>query len=704
MPGTEVEPRPDHAPVHVPGMPQPRRQSEALPARIIRAARRRRDISVPVAVPAVAWTAAEIMHANGTGSDAAYAGAALTAAVWWFAPHKWTRKDGTPRMPEVWYARLSAVAGCGWLSAASLLGPVSGAGPGLAGSLAVLSGAWGYFWWQHHRVRGTKDRERLLAGWQAWWAAHAPAWGVGGSRVIAAEEKPSQVRLRVQLVPGRQSFHSVKDAVHLIESALQGHSDIGMVRVEPVKGNPSQADVFMKRENPLREVIEWDPSLAPRSVHEDAVLGMSETGELVRVPQRTNAFVNGKTRSGKSNHLALRVVQLSGCPDSRQIVIDLKKRSARPLLKSAAVDWVITDLDEARACLRMLCAEIAARARDWDTGQEQALADPRTPAIHVLIDEANPLTSVTAGDSECARLLAIGASQGSGLEEYFEVYTQYGALEESVRTEQTRMNLPLRACYAVEHADHGSYALGDARSDASRLEEKGEFLMKLGPRARPEKLRAPHVPHSLLERVCAENARTVKRPRLLLFCGGEPSGFGSLTWQEWWDRRHLRTDPAFRPVSPQYAAAVEMFGDPGETEHGPGYAPAAAVPPPAGGQDEDGAAVAARIAAETEGDDIAPAPGAAARASAGKAARRKAFCDALAAAGPAGISRRELIEASGMSPSWVSDTLSRLADRGAVTRVDDGVWRPVPGRSVHAELGAVAEGDAALLTLVHSAQ
>jgi len=698
MPGTQVEPRPDHAPVPVPGMPQRKRESEAAPLRAWRSARRNRHVSVPLAVPPAVWTAGEIMHAYGMGGYAGIAGLVLAGSVWFFAPHKWTGKDGEPRWPEVWYARLSAAALWLWLWGASSLGATAGTdGEALGPLLLALSIAWGVPWYRHKRPRGLKKRERLLREWRAFWEGHSYAWDLGGSRVTDAEEKRSQVRLRVQLMPGRQSFQHVRGTVHLIESALQDQSDIGMVRVAPVKGNGSQVDVFMKRENPLREVIEWDPSLAPRSVHDLAVLGVSETGDLVRAPMRTSAFVNGMTRSGKSNHLALRLAQLTGCDDDRQVVIDLKKRSARPLLKAAAVDCVITDRDEARDVLRMLCAEIAARSRDWDTGEEQALATPSVPAFHVMIDEANPLTSVTAGTAECARLLAVGASQGSGLEVYYEVYTQYGALEESVQTEQTRMNLPLRACYAVENADHGAFALGDGhRHDASKLEEKGEFLLKLGPKARDERVRAPHMPHRLLEEITAANAREVRRPRLMLYCGNEPSGIGGLTWQEWWNRRHLRIDPAYRSISPQYAEAAEEYGEPDQDSVSPSSAPPPAEDAAGTGT---GAAVAAMIAAETAGDDLAPTAAAAAAVAGTGATRRERFAAALAAASGTGITRGALADASGYSPSLVSAELKRLSERGAAVSRDQ-KWLPVPGRDVLAEMEAARAGDDALLHLV----
>jgi hypothetical protein len=696
MPGTQVEPRPDRAPVPVPGMPQRKLKSEAPLVRAWRSAKRNRHVTVPLAVPAVTWTAAEIMHAYGMGGYAGIAGFVLAGSVWFFAPHKWTGKDGLPRWPEVWYARLSAAALWLWVWGAASLGATSGTdGEALGPLLLALSIAWGIPWYRHKRPRGMKRRERLLREWGAWWAGHAGTWSADGSRVIEAEEKHVQDRVRIQLVPGRQSVQTIRSALPLIESSLGDRSDIGMIRVEPVKGNPSQVDLFIKRENPLRDPVEWDPALAPRSVHDDRSLGMTEAGEQARAPQRASSFINGRTRSGKGNHLLVRIAQLSGCPDALTAFIDLKQRSARYLIRSQAVDWVITDRDEARDYLRMICAEIAARARDWDTGEEQAMATPSSPALFTLVDEANPLTSVTAGDAECARLLAIGTSQGAGLEVYFDVATQYGALEESVRTEQTRMNLPLRVCYATVSADHGQYALGDSwKYDTSKLEEQGEFLMKLGPKARPEKVRAPKMPFSLLEKIAAANAREVRKARLKLYCGNEPSGIDGLTWQEWRDRRWLRIDPAFRSVSPQYAEAVERYGEP---DQGSVSLSPVASPPPAEEGTDTGAAVAAMIAAETEGDDIAPTAAGAARARGGVARGRDAFAAALASAGQDGTSPADLTAASGMSRSWVHDMLARLADRGAAVKVRRGRYAPAPGTDIARALRDIEAGDTALL-------
>lgn len=690
MPGTDVEPR-RNLPVPVPGAPQRKRESEALPAVLLRGARRNRAVSVPLSLPPVTWTAAEIMHAYGLGPEMAAAGAVGTISVCLFASHKWDRPA------EVWYARASAACFSAWGTAAAFLGPVSHSGPPLAGSLAVLCAAWGIPWYRHYRVRGRKDRERLLREWQAWWDGHSVAWGAGGSHVIDVEDKPAQARLRVQLIRGRQSLQVLRGALHLIESAAA--VDHGMVRVAPVKGDASQADVFIKQENPLADVVEWDPALAPSSVHDMVFRGLSETGQKVMVPQRVSAFINGKTDSGKSNSQQARIAELSGCADARAFVIDLKQRNARPLLKSGAVDWVITDPEEAGHALRMLCAEIAARSREWDTGTEQALADEHTPALIALIDETRLLTSEAVGRPGALRAddLATVASTGRAVEVYTEVATQYGSLSESVGTEQTRMNLPLRVCFAVETAAHGVFALGEGGGDASKLEGKGEFLMKLGPKAKMERLRAPHMPHSLLEQVCADNGRRVRKHRLVLFCGNEPSGIDGLTWQQWYDRRHLRVNETFRGISPQYQAALEEFGEPAPAP-APGASPLVrprlvpAAPLP---EQDSGAAVSARIAAETAGPDLPSSPDVRARATEIYERSLAAFFALIASAPPEGTATKSLIDRSGISSSQAYKILDQLAERGAVTR-PRGAVAPVPGRDAEAEYAAVRAGNDAL--------
>lgn len=702
-PGKEVVKRPSHPPVPVER--QRRRESEAIVPRSFRSARRNRHLTVPLAVPPACWTCALVMHSVPHGWGLTLVGTGIAAAwTWGRAPGRWDRNEKWWR-DEVLYARASAAAAFGWLSLAAWLGPLDSDAGSIAfgSSLLALSAAWGFPWWRHKRPRGQRRRQKALARWDGWWQHYCASWGLSGSRVVEAAESGVTIRLRIQLWAGHQTVDDVKAVLRRVESALDGMVDHGMVRVAKVERKPSQAEIFIKREDPLEREVTWDQALAPRSVHEMALDGLTETGNWKHTSMRVNAWVLGKTRMGKSNHLLVRLAQLSGCADDRQVIIDLKGgRSARPALETGCAEYVITTVDEARMYLRMAIAEIKARAVHCYTGDEQLLATEEVPAVHTLIDETYGLTSAPAGDAECARHLATLASQGSGLEWYVEVYTQYGALEESVQTEQTRMNLALRVVYAVEAADHGSYAIADyANHDASRLRQKGVHLIKDGPEALTEQVRAPKMEHSLFREIASANVRRLgdRRP-LRLYCGGEVAipgdpeqGIPDVTWQQWWDGRWGRLDPRFGPFSPQYQEQADG-------QAGAAGAPPRPAAPAARAVTPEAAEVAAGIAAEADAYEDAPdgpLPKGSPRLADVLAAQREALCDALMAA-PGGISPAQLAAECGMSESTVYVKLGRLTAAGALTKVQRGLWAAVPGKDVHAALDAVEARDAALKT------
>lgn len=659
---------------------QRKRESESA----LRWLRTRRHWTVPAAVPLAALGAAAVVARLPEVPQVALIAFAwaFAAAVALFARHKWTDASGEPRWPEVIYAIASAVTAAGWLTAACFTGVTIWS----LVPLAALGLAWGVPWWWHKRPRGARKRAALIAKWDGWWQSLALHWGLGGSAVIGVSPMGVTTRLRIQGLPGRHSIQHVRQVMHLIESGLDGYADIGMIRAEPVKGKPSQFDLFLKKENPLRRPVNYDLALAPRSVHEPLVKGLAETGAWKTVSARRNTFTIGETRSGKSNDLLVKLAQLTGCSDDWQILIDLKGgRSARPVLRAGAAGYVVTEVDEARMTLRMLGAEATARAKHaYVDEEEQLLASDEIPALHCMVDETHGLTSVANGDTECVRLMGIVASQGNGLEIYLDVYTQHGSLEESVRTEQIRANLPQRTVYRVAEARHGAYVIPEYHKlDASRLEEKGTCYLKDGKEAFPEQVRAPHMPHALLRQVATANAALVAgRPALRLYCGAEMSPAG-ITWQEWWDTRWLRLDPAFRRDSPQYAAAVAAYSPAAE----PTLTTAATAPAAAG--DADARTAAAQIEAELAALPAADTlPGVNLRPVI--AAQEEAFAAALEGASPGGISPRQLQEESGRGRTWIHQMLNALMETGATTQVGRGRYAPVPGVSIAQAMAMIA--------------
>jgi hypothetical protein len=682
MPGKELVPRPAVSPPDVARPPWEQRVRKEPSPTAWQWLRRRHHWTLPAFLPVPVLAAGAAVHAYHLGGYVLAVGAAVLAGVALFGGIKWSRG------PELLYACLSALALTSWLAVAAWYGP---AHLGMLIALAVLAAAWGFPWWRHKRPRGQRKRQKRIGKWDTWWQSHAWSWNLGGSKVIDVQEMNLTTKVRVQGLAGRHSVQHVNQVMHLIESGLDGFADIGMVRVEAVKGHANWFDFYFKRENPLKGIVEYDPALAPRSVHEDIAVGLKESGTWKTIPARCNRFVIGASRTGKSNDLLGCLAALTGVPDDVQIIIDLKGgRSARPVLKAGAAGYVITELDEARMCERMLNAEIDARAKYAPDDDEQLAATIEDPALHLIIDEVHGLTSVPNGDAECAAKLALIASKGMGLEVYVWVFTQHGSLEDSVRTEQTRFNLPVRTVYRVEQARHGAYGIEEYNKlDASKLEEKGTAYWKDGPHATAEQVRGPHMPHKLLEQVAAQNAALVHRPPLQLYCGDQDAGNGQ-TWQEWWDTRWLRLDPAFHDISPQYQAAAasspaEAFAAMPE--------PPEPAPAPAPGEG-DAAQAAARIQAELDEvhrglpRDFKPAK---VNLAPVIALQKDAFATALESAPPGGISPKQLAEESGRGRTWVHGQLTALVDLGVVTQIGYGRYAPVDGHDIRRALAAIKE-------------
>lgn len=694
MPGKDLVPRPVVLPPAVLRPPWQPDADRETPTPAYRWLWQRRHWTVPLlmVLPGV-WLAGLLIHWQHWGVYFGMAALPTLISVFLVAASgkKWDRRG------EQIYAVTTVLVFSVWLELAGLI-PVTNVW--FAGSLLILVAAWGVFWYRHKRPRGHRRRQRLIGKWDVWWQSNCWHWNLGGSKVVGVWLMGVTTKIRIQGIAGRHSITHVRQVMHLIESGADGHADIGMVRAEPVKGHPAQFDLFFKKENPLKVIVEFDMSLSPKSVHEPMVDGMAESGSWKTISPRRNRFVIGETRSGKSNDLLVGLAQLTGCPDDYQILIDLKGgRSARPVLEAAAVACVITETDDARLLLRMLEAEALARAKNAYTGDEQLLATTECPALHLLIDEVNGLTSVANGDSECAGKLGRVASLGNGVEIYTWVYTQHGSLEESVRHEQTRANLPCRTCYRVAEARHGAYAIAEySKLDASKLEENGTHYLKDGPSALPEQVRAPLMEHKLLKKIAAQNAAMVgTRPPLRLYCGSQVA-FGQTTWQQWWDSRWARLDPAFHEISPQYQAYAAMMASSSPAQAFAASAPAremaaaAGAPLPSEPGEGDAASAAERIRRELDKTYAGVIEGAI-RPNRNLGTmirhRKESFAEALLSAPADGTSPAQLVEESGMGRAWVHQMLGHLTDKGAATKIGRGRYLPVPGGDVRQAMAQV---------------
>lgn len=636
---------------------------------------RNRHATVPAFLPVAALIVAVAVRIADAAQYVLPAAVAVVAMTAFFARFKWDRPV------EVLYAILSAVCACGWLAFAA----VAGIGRTALITLAALSLAWGIPYWRHKRPRPKVDNAALIAEWDEWWQHHAPGWGLGGSKVTGITFKGPMETLVVQLWRGRQSVRDVDNIAHLIESALDGYVRHGMVRVRVNPLNPSQALIRLRRENPLAKNMDWDPSLVPASATGPAPIGVSESGEPILTPLLANWFIIGRSRSGKSNELSEFLATLTGVPDARTWLIDMKGgRAARPWLP--ALDWCAVTIEEARLMLRVAAAETGARSMHAYDGHEQLQPTQEVPALCIVIDETHEVTSTTRGDTECANLLEPIASMGMGVAVYVIILTQYGALEESVRTEQVRLNLSHRMCFQVEEQRHGAFALSDfAALDASKLEHPGEFYWKRGPRAASEPGRGHEMSHDLVREIAARNSQ-VKRPSLLLYASG---------YQGTYDARWTRLPGAFRKLAPQ-AQAVTAASPP-DTQEAP-------VDIPRSNGDEiraDAEMRAQRIedeVAEVHASGRTEPPKVDDLALRRKINQQKAeFARALQEAPEAGISPARLMEVTGMPRSTLNAHLTALTSDGAVIKVGRGAYRAAAGMDVAEAMEKIRKGDDRLL-------
>jgi hypothetical protein len=609
--------------------------------------------------------------------------AIVSASIWYFAPHRWTDKDGRPRMRAVWFARTSVITAGAWLSAASF----TGMSWIMAAVLAGLVLIWGIPWFIHKKPRSSRADKAVIAEWAAWWQHHARQWSLHGSGVADVTSKGTMETLVVQLWKGHQTVRNVRDAAEYIESALAGYVRPGMVRVDADPHDPSRALVRLKRDDPLSEPSGWHPGMAITSVTEMVAAGFTESGETIHLPVLENWFFIGKSRSGKSNELSIMLAAITGSEDALVWLIDMKGgRAARPWLP--AVDWCAVTLDEAQLMMTALKDEIKARATNADDSEEQLKPTREVPAIFLVIDETYEVTSVPAGNSRLAADLAVITSQGMGMAIHVYVLTQYGSLDESVRTEQTRGNLIGRMCFAVSRADHGQFALTDyAKLDASKLKQKGAFYYQLGPESSSAPGRGYEMSHHLVRQVAARHGAMPRLP-LRLYASQH---------QETYDQRWSRLPQPFWRSAPQTEAlspSVIPVREPAVPESYDITAHAL------GARTEgDPQAMAARIEEEIasipDADPVRMPTDEEIRSAVTRNKQR--FARALSAAPPEGISPKQLIAASDLSRPWIMAQLKALSERGEVIKVEYGKYKGAEGADVMAAVEEIRASQDALL-------
>jgi hypothetical protein len=560
-------PPPAPAPPGPPTLPEPPKAPWSR--RVWRFAWRNRHATIPLTVP-VGMLAAGAAVAGwhpplrlfGVATVAwpvALAGIA-SIAMWYGAPKRWSR---TRRLPpgkpeekrwlgtsEVAYARASVIALSLWLCLVAYMGDTDPlALIGAAGTVA-----WGVPFWWHKRPRGRRAHKKeararaeqdaeaaaRTAAWDRWWQSFARAWGLAGSYVCGFYQQTDVVDvIVVQLRRGFHTFEQVRSIRANIESALAGH--VKHIRIQLNQDDKSQVLIFLSRENPLREVVAWDDSMAATDITQPATIGFRETGKRLMTVLLKNLFVIGATQTGKTSFYSVLFATVTACRNARLWLIDNKgDRSLWAWFLAA--DWAAAGLAEAKLMRECMAAEITARGRYAYDGGGKLTPSVDIPAIIGATDECHKIDSDHADKRFSCQVLASEISrEGSEVAVHLWESTQYGRLDQSVGLATTRAQLTGRACFRMEEAEHGSFALGEKNADCdpTTLTEDGSYFWREKSKTLAEKVRGPYIDHPRARKLGARNARATglrDRP-LRLFCGNQPSTVPGLTWQEVYDLR-----------------------------------------------------------------------------------------------------------------------------------------------------------------------
>ncbi len=613
------------------------------PVRAWRWTARHRLWLIPLTVPAILMVTAGTVHRAGWWPWFIPATLLVTAAVWIGAPDRWDRAA------EVRFVRLSTAGIAAWLA----FGAISGVwNTVMLASLGIGWIAWSGAWWWHKRVH---SKEALIAAWDLEWQLNIHRMRprpLTNSHVIDVDVSDEDIpKLLIRLDRGRQTIGDLIAAGDSILSALEVPPDTTF-RVTSHARERNWAWFWIQHANPLADQREWDEDLAPESVLDEFVVGFTPEGGLIKASLRkAHWFIIGLTQWGKSTWLGQLIAQLLHCSDALVWVIDRKGGGMAAPWKDA-LDWVATEHDTAEAMLSAAKRIILARAAITD----DHVPSSEDPAIFIVIDEANEVFGQGTGTSALVSLGVSVASLGAGASVHLVAATQIGGLS-ALGDERLRGNLDKCMAFRPQKDEHAQYALSDwAQLKASRLASPGMFYFKDG-HAGSVLGRGFWLPRTLRARLARKYAdRRPSLPEALQLHAGDA-----------YLNRHQPHSPA--PKEPAMTTtprtAAEMAA---QIEDG--------LPEPLSFAQMD-AANEARAA-----DGLPPLTA--------QEAAETGEARFIAALHSRPHSPKELIDASGMSRSWVMGMLAKLVEYGVVTQ--PGARQPyqaVPGMDLREAVDAI---------------
>lgn len=625
--------------------PQEPPKRRAWPVRAGRWVRRNRLWLVPLSVPFGLSVAAQTVYRADWWWWFIPAVLLVSAAVVMGAPDRWDRAA------EVRFARATAVGIASWLIAGTVWGAWNAI---MTWTLGIFWTGWTAAWWWHKRPR---KHDKLIAEWNLQWQMiihRMRPQRLTNSHVIDVDLSDENVdALLIKLDRGRQDIGDLRAAGNSILSAWEYPPETTF-RATGHDRNRNWAWFKIQHANPLAERREWDEDLAPSSFLDEFVVGFTPEGDLIKTTlPKAHWFIVGQTQWGKSTWLSQKLAQLAACDDVLIWVIDLKGGGMAAPWKPC-IDWLATTHEEAEAMLA--AAKRIINARSAITTDH--IPSPEDPAIVIVMDECNEAFGQGTGTGALVAAGVSVAQLGAGMSVELDAATQIGGLS-SMGDERIRSNLSKCIAFRCQDDSHAAYALEDWKHlNASKLDVPGMFYFK--DQAKPSVLgrgfwiSTPQ--RARLARLYADRRPTL--PEALAQHAGEA-----------YLSRHVR-GAAAKPPSP--VREESSVSTPAEL--------AAAIEnglPEAVSEAEIAMLNEARAA-----DGLAPLT-----AEKATTTGQDRFVAELLS-GPR--SPKDLIEASGMSPSWVRHILPKLVEYGAVRQpAPRGPYEPVPGMDLHEALAEI---------------
>lgn len=570
--------------------------------------------------------------------------------------------------------------------------------PAMMEVLAAGVGGLGYFWlraksrlWPRKEqppapplVVDEPEIDHVLEHWRRVWSGAAPALSAEGSAVLRVDVHSPTFRTLVIQVPPRFSGwfdpRHVERAVRIDGRALP----VGSVRVNEETTDASVYYIHIREINPLKEVIAWDPSLAPRRFVEPMFFGYNELGDpILQSFYGFQVLFGGASGAGKSNLLHVVMMNLASMIDVDVYGIDLKGGMAlrpwKPILKGLAT----TD-DEAHEMVRyMRYGVIDYRANNSRTCEECAeellqlpgiddIEDKIVPCVHqkakiLIVDEAAELIGDRNPDNKARNgpLMESNTSLGRGVAQVNIFATQYCSLE-SLFSGGLRANIKVNFALGNRDPDAGQFLLGkDAwgAMDTSRFDQPGMFFLRVD-KNDPTPARAP--------RIITPQAREQALRYAYLHGGVDLHPKAERMDQPAQEPTPQTYEPKREAETPEEAAErliKEVYGDEPTTQ--------------------DVGVTDIREYASTHNGTMTET----AQAALDEADQK--LVAAIREAGPRGVRPKELSELVGFGRNWVHRRLSALERRNAVRRARSGIWVMVEGADLEGALAQWREAERA---------